>query len=246
MTTMSENILSVVLARNAALKLIEPYIYSVSSDMEIANAYDTEFGNIYDWVACNPIYNRLMWGYSIEKFATLTREALASSRLGNILDLGCGSLAFTAKTYIHYSDGPVVLVDQSLKMLKLAKSRLMKLNGKVPDNIVFLHANALQLPFNQKSFKTIISLNLLHCIADTKKLLIGLNGLLAENGKMYFTTLIKNGRLSDRYLEVLANGGKLVSRNIEDHQIVFDQMGVPIKHDINGNMAFIFYGKNNI
>ena len=228
--------------KNTSLRLIEPHIYSVLPDIEVTNAYDTEFGNIYDWVACNPVYNRLMWGYSIKSFASLAQDALTSSKTGNVLDLGCGSLAFTAKTYVQYSDRPVVLIDQSLKMLRLARSRLMKLNGKVPDNMVFLHADALQLPFQKESFKTIISLNLLHCIEDTKKLLTGLKGLLAEDGKMYFTTLIKGDRLSDRYLKALADGGKLISRSIEDHQTIFNQLGMSIKYDINGNMAFIYYG----
>ena len=37
-------------------------------------------------------------------------------------------------------------------------------------------------------------------------------------------------------------GGKLVSRNMDDHQKVFYQLGMSIKYDINGNMAFIYYG----
>ncbi len=159
------------------------------------------------------------------------------------MDLGCGSLAFTARTYIQYSDRPVVLMDQSLKMLRIAKSRLIKLNGNVPDNMVFLHADALHLPFQPESFNTIISQNLLHCLDDTKKLLIGLKKVLTEDGKMYFTTLIKDNRLADRYLEVLAEGGKLVSRNIDQHRAVFEELGMSIKYDINGNMAFIYYGE---
>jgi len=243
MTTIGENALSEVLVRNAALKLIEPYIYSVSSNIEVVTAYDTKFGYIYDWVACNPLYNRLIWGYSVSKFASLAHDALTSSKDGNVLDLGCGSLAFTAKTYIQHSDRPVVLLDQSLKMLRIAKSRLKKLIGNVPDNMVFLHADALQLPFQQKSFKTIISQNLLHCIADTKKLLIGLKNVIFEDGRMYFTTLVKGNRLADRYLQALADGGKLISRNIEDHQKTFNQLGMSIKYDIEGNMAFIYYGE---
>lgn len=39
--------------------------------------------------------------------------------------------------------------------------------------MVFLHADALRLPFREKSFDTIISENLLHCLADTKSLLMG-------------------------------------------------------------------------
>jgi ubiquinone/menaquinone biosynthesis C-methylase UbiE len=242
MTTIGEIALSKLISNNISLKLIESQIYSVLQDIEAANLYDTRFGYIYDWVACNPLYNHLIWGYSINKFASLTHEALTSSKNGCVLDLGCGSLAFTAKTYIQYSDRPVVLIDQSLKMLRLAKSRLMKLNGKVPNNMVFLHADALQLPLQQKSFKTIISLNLLHCLGDTKKLFIGLKNVLQDNGKIYFTTLVKGNRFADRYLKALAEGGKLVSRSIEEHQAVFNQLGMSIKYNINGNMAFIYYG----
>jgi SAM-dependent methyltransferase len=231
-----------LLSKNVDLRLIEPHIYSVFPDIEVSNSYDSPFGSIYDWVACTPLYNRLIWGYSIAKFSSLAHDALTSSKNGNILDLGCGSLAFTAKTYIQYSDRSVVLIDQSLKMLRIAKSRLIKLNGNVPDNMIFLHADALQLPFQQKSFSTIISQNLLHCLDDTKKLLIELKNTLSEDGRMYFTTLVKGNRLADRYLKALADGGKLVSRNIDQHRDVFEELGMPIKYDIDGNMAFIYYG----
>jgi len=223
-------------------RLIEPHIYSVLPDIEAANAYDSPFGSIYDRVACSPLYNRLIWGYSIARFASLAQDALTSSKNGNVLDLGCGSLAFTARTYLQYSDRPVVLLDQSLKMLRIAKSRLIELSGNVPGNMVFLHADALQLPFQQKSFNTIISQNLLHCLDDIKKLLIGLKNVLSDGGRMYFTTLVKGNRLADRYLEALAGGGKLVSRNIDQHQSVFEELGMSIKYDIDGNMAFIYYG----
>ncbi len=242
MKTIGEGALSEVIANNISLKLLEPHIYSVLQDIDIANPYDTQFGYIYDWVACNPLYNRLIWGYPIKKFATLAHDALRSSTKGIVLDLGCGSLAFTARTYIQYSERPIVLVDQSLKMLRIAKSRLIKINGKVPDNMVFLHADALRLPFRERSFTTIISENVLHCLDDTKELLTGLKNILSEGGKMYFTTLIRANRLADRYLEALKNGGKLVSRNIEDHQTTFNQLGMSIRYEINGNMAFIYYG----
>ncbi|MDO9265296.1 MAG: class I SAM-dependent methyltransferase [Desulfosalsimonadaceae bacterium] len=241
MTAIGKCDLSALLVKNSDLRLVEPDIYSVFPDNEAANDYDTQFGNIYDRVACNPIYNRLMWGYSVAIFASMAREALMSSSQGNVLDVGCGSLAFTARTYIRYPDRPVVLVDQSLKMLKIAVSRLVKINGKVPDNMVFLHADALRLPFREKSFHTVISQNLLHCLSDTNILLKKLKNIVAENGKMYFTTLVKGNRFADRYLEALANGGKLVSRNMADHQAIFNQLEMPITYDINGNMASIYH-----
>lgn len=240
MVTLGENQLSELLLDKVSLRLIETHIYSVFQSIEISNSYDTEFGNIYDWVACNPLYNRLIWGYSITKFASLDHDALTSSKKGYVLDLGCGSLAFTAKTYIQYSGRPVVLMDQSLKMLRIAKSRLTKLNGKVPDNMVFLHADALQLPFHLNSFNTIISLNLLHCLDDIKKLIIGLKNILSEDGKMYFSALVNGNRVvGDRYLKALGNSGKLVPRNIDQLQAVFDELHMPIRYDLFGNMAFI-------
>lgn len=242
MATIDKKDLSALLSPNVDIRLIEPHIYSVLTDIEVGNTYDTQFGNIYDWVACNPIYNRLLWGYSVAIFASITNDALRSSKKGNVLDLGCGSLAFTAKTYIQYSERPVFLVDQSLKMLRIAKSRLIKINRTVPSNMVFLHADALRLPFHEKSFNTIISENLLHCLDDTKNLLKGLKDILSEDGKVYFTTLVKGNRLADRYLGALANAGKLVSRSMGDHQTIFEQLGMPIKYEINGNMASIYYG----
>lgn len=189
MATIGEGDLSALLVKNAGLRLIEPHIYSVLPDVDVANPYDTRFGYIYDWIGCNPIYNRIIWGYSVELFARIASEALRSFAQGNVLDLGCGSLAFTAKTYIQYSERPVVLVDQSLKMLRIAKSRLMKINGDLPGNMVFLHADALRLPFQEKSFKTIISENLLHCLSDTRHLITGLKNILSEDGEMFFISM---------------------------------------------------------
>ncbi len=239
MATFNENNLSALFLENSILRLVEPNIYSVLPDNESGNEYDTQFGFIYDWVACNPIYNRLIWGYSVKIFSQIANDALLSSTDGKVLDLGCGSLAFIAETYSQYSERPVVLVDQSLKMLRMAKSRLIKRNGNVPDNLVFLHADALQLPFRAKAFKTILSENLLHCLDDTSILLKQLEKIILKNGKMFFTTLVKNNRFADKYLEALADSGKLVSRTVVDHKKVFDQLSMSAKYETKGNILSI-------
>lgn len=104
---------------------------------------------------------------------------------------------------------------------------------------MFLHADALQLPFRRKRFSTVLSENLLHCVDDTGKLLTGVKDILADGGGMFFTTLVKGDRLADRYLEALAKGGKLISRNMEDHQAVFDRLGMALSCPVRGNTAFI-------
>ncbi len=239
MATVNERDLSALLLKNITLRLVEPNIYSVLPDNETGNEYDSPFGYIYDWVACNPIYNRLIWGYSPKIFARIANEALRSTTQGCVLDIGCGSLAFTASTYINYSERPLVLVDQSLKMLRIAKSRLIKKNGKVPDNLVFLLADALHLPFRERTFKTIICENLLHCLDETTIFLKKLNKIISAGGEMHFTTLVRNNRVADKYLEALAESGKLVSRTAGDHKSIFDQLGMPAKYETRGSLLTI-------
>ncbi len=243
MLKINEYELSAMLLDDFTLRTFEPNIYSVLPDNESGNEYDSQFGFIYDLIACNPIYNRLIWGYSVNIFPQTANEALHSSHEGNVLDIGCGSLAFTAKIYSQYSERSVVLVDQSLKMLRMAKSRLVKQNGKVPDNLIFLHADALHLPFKNNIFTTIISENLLHCLSDTSSLLKQLYAITLKPGKMYFTTLVKTKRLADKYLEALADSGKLASRTVSDHKEIFEQMSISAKYETTGNILTIYCEK---
>lgn len=240
MQTFGEKDLSTMFVQDAELRPVEEHIYSVLPDNSTANAYDTRFGSVYDWVACNPVYNRLIWGYSVEIFFRTARTALQSSGQGAVLDLGCGTLAFTAKVYRQYSRRPVVLVDQSLKMLRIAKARLTKMNGRVPDNLIFLQADASQLPFRDNTFQTVLSENLLHCLDETGILLKKLENILTEDGKMYFTTLVRADRLADKYLAALAANGKLISRSVGDHQRIFDQLGIPMQYEVQGNMLSMY------
>jgi len=239
MAKIGENELAVMLLETCKLRAVEPNIYSVLPDNESGNEYDSQFGFIYDLVACNPIYNRLIWGYSVKIFPKTASEALHSSHDGHVLDIGCGSLAFTAKTYSQYRERSVVLMDQSLKMLRMAKSRLLKETGTVPGNLVFLHADALQLSFQENTFTTILSENLLHCLSDTGPLLKQLKNIISKNGKMYFTTLVKSNRWADKYLQALADSGKLISRSVDDHKEIFKQVGLAAKYETVGNILSV-------
>lgn len=243
MVTLSEHDLSTLLRKDTTLRLLEASLYSVLPDDESGNEYDTRFGLMYDLVACNPIYNRLVWGYSTKILSQLAHDALRSCSQGAVLDLGCGSLAFTAKVYGQYAERPVVLADQSVKMLKMAKARLIRLWGQVPDNLIFLHTDARFLPFRENAFTTVISENLLHCLAETSMLLQQLTDLLANDGTIYFTTLVKNYRLADKYLQVLADGGKLIARTAADHQETFRQAGLAGQFATTGNMLLIQWQK---
>jgi SAM-dependent methyltransferase len=239
MHTAAEQELFACISPHAKIRLVEPNIYTAFPDDTASNTYDTDFGRIYDTVACNPIYNRLVWGYSIRNYKQFTQEALSSAARGALLDLACGSLAFTARTYLQHRQRTVILSDQSLKMLKYAKERILKMAGKVPENMIFICADALCLPFRPSSFSTVVSLNLIHCLSDIIRLLAGLKSLATNTANMYFTTLVVSNRLADRYLRALASAGKLVSRDIPQLNQAFHNAGMLMKSEVCGNLAFI-------
>jgi ubiquinone/menaquinone biosynthesis C-methylase UbiE len=236
--------LSEVLLPEANLRLIEPQLYSLYAAGEnFYSSYDRQ-GSLafYDQVACNRLYNRLVWGYDTAAYHTLCRQALNSSTAGWVLDAGCGSLAFTAKTYAAYTARPVIFLDQSINLLTLAKARMADLHGRLPDNFVFLHGDVLNMPFQPQSFGAIIALNLLHVIKDIQGVLQKLQEVLLAGGQMVFTTLIENHRLADQYLHMWARAGEVIPRTAPQLLAEFAALNLPVTYRIQGNMAFITYG----
>ena len=235
-----ENELFPLISKDLRLRLVEPYIYSIYPHGMDNISYDN-MGAFYDLVLCNRFYNRLMWGYSVTDYASLTHDVLRSSTNGWVLDAGCGSLAFTARTYVSYSERPVILLDRSIRMLRAAKARMIKLNGHVPANMTFFHGDILQLPFVPKSFHTIISLNVLHVLEDMKKMLLELKNAVVDEGTMSFTTLVTNNRCSDRYLNILGLSAEVVPRNASQLAATFNELDMPTDYHVRGNMMFIHY-----
>jgi len=236
------NILLKIISEDVNINLVEPDIYTVYPVGDSPGSYDSMGAStIYDVVACNRFYNWLMWGYSIKDYTVLCEDILASSPEGWVLDLACGSLAFTAEMYESFSNRPVVFLDQSLKLLRKGKFRLEKLKGKISENMFFLHADALKLPFIANIFSTVISLNLLHCIDDVKTALKEIKRVLTDSGNLAMTTLVQSNRWSNRYLNMLAGSGALISRSYDELLSVFNDMEMQITYKIKGNLAFIRY-----
>jgi SAM-dependent methyltransferase len=234
--------LSDLLSPGFTLYPVEPHIFSVYPDSGPIHHYDQNV-SFYDRVIGNRFYNRLMWGYGISEFPVFTETSLGHSKSGWILDAGCGSLVFNAETYARYAERPVLMLDQSIEMLRAAKSRLIGLNGEVPSNIVYLQGDILKLPFRQGSFSTVLSLSVLHVIEDMRSMLGGLWEVLAEGGNLSLTSLILGRTLGDRYLRFLhRSGGVAAPRHAGEILEAFSDMGIPADHYIRGNMLFIHAG----
>ncbi|GBD96178.1 hypothetical protein BMS3Abin06_01061 [bacterium BMS3Abin06] len=79
MSTINEHRLFEVLAKDVNLRFIEPHIYSIFHNGENPNFFD-KMARFYDIVICNPLYNRLMWGYSVKNYTTLVQDALTTKQ----------------------------------------------------------------------------------------------------------------------------------------------------------------------
>ena len=190
-----------------------------NSGTERPQKYELVFGQVlcdgkagyYDLVIGNPVYNRIMWGYSIKEFGSFCDAALRSSSEGWVLDAGCGSLVFTAGSYAAYSDRPAVLMDRSAGMLVAAKARLSKAAGRLPQNVVFLQGDILALPFRPKSFETVISMNVIHILDDARGALSELDRVRAAGGSLSVSSLVSGRKLGNTYLALLHRAGGVAS-----------------------------------
>jgi len=86
----------------------------------------------------------------------------------------------------------------------------------------------------------LLGIEFVTCSNDLKSATLGLKTALAEKGSMSFTTLIKNNRRADKNLAwMLKKTSGVDARDIGQLQAVFDELGLPVKYEIKGNMAFI-------
>jgi SAM-dependent methyltransferase len=228
-----------VIAEGLAVRPVEEGIYSVLPERPHTHLYDGRAA-IYDWVVGTRLSNRVVWGTSMPDYMAFARQAVASDPAGMLLDAGCGSLLFAARAYLDCRRS-ILACDQSLEMLRRARSRLMKFAGAVPDRILLLQADLASLPFRPGSFSTAICMNVLHHLADAGCLVEGLKELLASGGHLYLTSLVKGNRLiGDRYLAALHRRGDFVQprTGAELEKTLADSFGPDAHVRMHGNMAY--------
>jgi ubiquinone/menaquinone biosynthesis C-methylase UbiE len=177
MNTNTPNQLREVLSTDN-VRLVDEDIYSVLPDDSSEHHYDRR-ASIYDLVVSTRLYNSVMWGSSPRDYASFASQAINLLSEGILLDAPCGSLLFTAQSYLQ-SHRQIVAIDQSVAMLKRARKRLVELAGSTPSNVTLLQADLSDLPFRSGSFRTVLCMNVLHLFQDAAGLISSLNGLLTK------------------------------------------------------------------
>lgn len=232
--------LRVVVAEGRAIRQIEDGIYSVLPEGQHDHLYDRRAA-LYDLAVGTRLYNRVMWGASPFDYTAFARQAVASNSTTQMLDAGCGSMLFTAEAYLE-SQTQIIGFDQSLKMLRRARTRLLELAGSVPRHIILLQADLSDLPFAPARFGTILCLNVLHQFADAARLIPNLKALLTPGGHLYLTSLVSNRRfVGDRYLDLLHRTGEFVRprSSLELKDLLSAAFSSNFSYQTKGNMAYV-------
>lgn len=234
------NELKEVLATTHAARLVEDSIYSVLPPGSHRHHYDRR-STVYDFLVSTRLYNRVMWGSSPRDYVAFARQAVASNPEGRFLDAGCGSMLFTAPTYLE-CNRQIIAFDQSLAMLRRARQRLINLSGSMPDHILLLQADLTDLPFQSARFRTVLNMNVLHQFEAAASLIPNLKSLLTDDGHLCLTSLVLNNRLvGDHYLKALHAMGEFVvpRSNLELKQLLDNSLDQKISYQTRGNMAFV-------
>jgi hypothetical protein len=63
--------------------------------------------------------------------------------------------------------------------------------------------------------------------------------VLIDGGNFALTTLVQSSRWSNRYLNMLAGSGALISRSLDELLSAFNDMKMQVTHEVKGNLAFI-------
>jgi ubiquinone/menaquinone biosynthesis C-methylase UbiE len=229
-----------IIVAGRSLRTIDDGIWSVLSDAAAEHHYDS-IAAAYDRVVGTRPYNNVMWGTSPADYQEFARNAVMSCSKGRFLDAGCGSLLFTARSYLG-SERTIIAFDQSLTMLKRARERLAKLSHSLPKNIYLIQADLNDIPFQTSSFDSVLCLNVLHQIENAGDLISKLNKLRTSDGRLFLTSLVLNSRLvGDLYLKALYAFGEFVEPLSSNKlkELTEDALGKKVAYSLKGNMAFV-------
>ncbi|MCX6010540.1 MAG: class I SAM-dependent methyltransferase [Chloroflexi bacterium] len=108
----------------------------------------------------------------------------------HVLDLGCGSGAFT--TFIARAvgeKGKVYALDIQADMLKQLENKLSKPENKDIKNIKLIEGNAYELPFDDNSLDLVNMVTVLQEIPDRNRVLQQVNRVLKSGGLLAVTEL---------------------------------------------------------
>ena len=108
------------------------------------------------------------------------------ARLGNAVEIGCGTGGFSSAVLRHTPSDCVVLTDVSSKMLGICRNRLERLDDLQTDTILFATYSGTETCFRPGGFDSCFGTSVVHHITDVPRLLAQVYQILKPGGRAFF------------------------------------------------------------
>jgi ubiquinone/menaquinone biosynthesis C-methylase UbiE len=208
----------------------------------IKSAYHTS-KNIYDDVLTqgsvfSRLYIRFFWsGTDDNEIAEKVLSYIPDDFDGRLLDVPVGTAVFTEKKWKGLKKAEIICLDYSEDMLDKAKGRL-----NYYDNISFVQGDVGNLPFEDASFNTVLSMNGFHAFPDKKKAFLETNRVLKQGGSFIGCFYIKGKSKRTDWLvrRILTKKGWFTPPFLTEESLhnVLHKLYSEVECHIDGSIAF--------
>ncbi len=223
-------------ARNERLKKAEPVSDRISS------AYHSS-KDIYDEVLTqgtflSKAYIQFFWsGTDDNEIARKILSYIPNDFKGDILDVPVGTAVFTEKKWKSLSGSNITCLDYSIDMLEQAKGRL----GGC-ENVSFIQGDVGNLPFSNKTFDVVLSMNGFHAFPDKKKAFLETRRVLKKGGSFIACFYIKGkSKRTDRLVRnVLSKKGWFTPPFPTEEQLlrILHKLYSEVEYHVDGSIAY--------
>ena len=126
-------------------------------------------------------------------------------------------------------------------MLRKGKARVVAEFGTVPENLVFLQADALALPFKDGALSTILCHGAFHVFSSLDAVLAECNRILRREGRLFATSLVTERLLGNLYLGLLARVGEVASPRAakEVAHMAREILDREVRAETQGNFVYV-------
>ncbi len=223
----------------ANVRQLDTNLFSVFEAQSIGAPYDSK-AEAYDRMVSSDRYLRLAWGAQRSTIVSFMEEAFSSGQ-GTILDLAAGTSVDAFRFYAT-TTRPTIVVDLSLEMLRRGRDRLVEELGRVPPNIVFMQADARQLPFMDNAIATLLCHGGFHLFPSLDRVVSEWRRVLHPEGGLFVTSLVRERRFGNLYLALLSRLGEVstpMSAETFERKVRKGLGGRATGVEIEGNFAYL-------
>jgi ubiquinone/menaquinone biosynthesis C-methylase UbiE len=135
------------------------------------------------------IFCKIIWGFDDAKYANELLTWLPDDFSGKLLDIPTGTALFTVNKYIKIKNANIICMDYSQNMLAKAKEKFKQYEL---DNIECMQGDIENLPFEDKTFDMVLSMNGFHAFPNKKKAFDEINRVLKCDGTFIGCYYIKD------------------------------------------------------